>query len=258
MSLGRVLLSLVGLVIALAVVLVLTHRRRRRRGQESVLVPPRLRRPLLLGSIAFAGIVTFAQIAEEVSELEADPIDRRAELTVHIIDTPWLDVIMRGVTWVGSAMPSVVAVLLVIVWCLVRKQHRMAVALAGVGIVNEGINLVIKEIFKRARPTLFEEIATLHSYSFPSGHAMSAAAVYGMMAVVVSRLEPRLARPLTFLAPALIFLIGFSRVYLGVHWPSDVIAGFAAGTVMLMFGLVALGQVDKVAPPVDAAPAGQT
>ncbi|MEO7092350.1 MAG: phosphatase PAP2 family protein [Polyangiales bacterium] len=253
MSLGRVLLSLIGLLVALAAVRLLTHRRRRRRGEPGDLVPMRWRRPLVLGTIAFAGLVTFAQIAQEVHELEADPIDRRAELTVHIIDTPWLDVIMRGISWAGSAVATIVAVTLVIVWCLARKKRRMAGALAFVGVFNEGVNLLIKELFKRARPTLFEEMETLHSYSFPSGHAMSAAAVYGMMAVVVSHLEPRLAKPLTFVAPVFIFLVGFSRVYLGVHWPSDVLAGWAAGTVMLVFGLVAMGQVKKVAPPVPVA-----
>jgi hypothetical protein len=252
MSVGRVLLSFIGLVVALALVRLLTHHRRRRRGHPSELIPSRWRRPVVLGSIAFAGLVTFAQIAEEVIQLEADPIDRRAELTVHIIDTPWLDVIMRGITWIGSATQTIVAVVAVIAWCLYRKKKRMAGALAFVGIVNEGTNLVIKEIFKRARPTLFEEIETLHSYSFPSGHAMSAAAVYGMMAVVAARLEPRLARPLSIATPVLVFLIGFSRIYLGVHWPSDVLAGFAAGTVMLVFGLVVMGEVEKVAPPLDA------
>jgi membrane-associated phospholipid phosphatase len=253
MSVGRVIVSLIGLVVALAVVRVLTHHRRRRKGEPTDLVPSRWRRPLLLGTIAFVGLITFAQIAEEVSELEADSIDRRAELTVRVLDTPWLDVIMRAASWIGSATQTIVAVLAVIVWCLIRKQRRMAAALAFVGIFNEATNLVLKEIFKRARPTLFEEIATLHSYSFPSGHAMSAAAVYGMMAIVIARLEPRLAGPLAYGAPVLVFLIGFSRVYLGVHWPSDVLAGFAAGTVMLVFGLVAMGEVEEVAPPIDAA-----
>jgi len=252
MSVGRFLLSLIGLAVALALVRLLTHRRRRRRGEPGDLVPPRWRRPLVLGGIVFACLVTFVQIAEEVNELEADPLDRRAELTVHIIDTPWLDVIMRAVSWVGSAMPSIVAVTLVVTWCLARHRRRMALALALVGILNEATNLVLKELFKRERPTLFEEIERLHSYSFPSGHAMSAAAVYGMMAVVIARLEPRAAKPLTYGAPILIFLIGFSRIYLGVHWPSDVIAGFAAGTVMLVLGLVVMGQVEKVAPKVDA------
>jgi undecaprenyl-diphosphatase len=110
--------------------------------------------------------------------------------------------------------------------------------LLGVIAVNEGLNFGLKHLFGRLRPNLFEEIATLHSYSFPSGHAMAAAAIYGMIAVVIARLAPSLRLSVGPVAVALALLIGLSRIYLGVHWITDVLAGYAAGATILFGGIL--------------------
>src|SRR5207247_8730988 len=77
------------------------------------------------------------------------------------------------------------------------------------------------------------ELATRHSYSFPSGHAMAALAIYGMVAVIVARRWPRLRWPIMMGACVMIVAIGVSRVYLGHHWATDVLAGYAAGAFIL-------------------------
>src|SRR5581483_1693245 len=93
--------------------------------------------------------------------------------------------------------------------------------------------------FQRVRPSLWTA-ATLHSYSFPSGHAMAAVAIYGMAAVVAGRLWPRAARGAGIAMPILALMIGISRVYLGLHWATDVLAGFAAGAFILSGGVFLL------------------
>lgn len=107
--------------------------------------------------------------------------------------------------------------------------------------IDEARNAYLKHVFERARPRLFEEVATLHSYSFPSGHATAAIAIYGMIAFVVGRLAPRLRLLAAGGALALAVSIGISRIYLGVHWVTDVLAGYAAGAIILSGGIVWVG-----------------
>ena len=105
----------------------------------------------------------------------------------------------------------------------------MAVNLAGAGLLN----WLLKFSFARVRPASFFEYPLPGSPSFPSGHALYAASVFGGLAVLVTaRIRNPLLRLLIwFVAIALILLVGLSRVYLGVHYPSDVLAGYAIGVI---------------------------
>lgn len=101
-----------------------------------------------------------------------------------------------------------------------------AAGLAGGGLLN----LALKDLFQRARPSLPNPFAVASGWSFPSGHAMGSFVTYIMLAYLVVRLaERRWRRPAVLLALAVALLIGLSRIYLGVHYVSDVIAGYAAG-----------------------------
>jgi undecaprenyl-diphosphatase len=193
---------------------------------------------LLLAGLGTLGL--FIDIAHEVVARETSDLDRTVSLAVHGLDCAPMDVMMRVFTFMGSAPFDFALVAVVTGWCLHQKARRAAFTFLGVAGSAEGLNLILKHFFGRARPNLFEEIATLHSYSFPSGHAMASAAIYGMAAVVITRLEPRLGTPLAILAPLLVFLIGFSRIFLGVHWMTDVIAGFAAGAFIVFVGMFIL------------------
>jgi undecaprenyl-diphosphatase len=96
---------------------------------------------------------------------------------------------------------------------------------------GEVLNLVLKDLFDRPRPDIQLHLALVNSPSFPSGHAMESAVIYFTLAALLARLvEPRrLKLYLLGLAALFIFLVGMSRVYLGVHYPSDVLAGWTAG-----------------------------
>jgi undecaprenyl-diphosphatase len=143
----------------------------------------------------------------------------------------WLDLVMLEVTALGGASVAVILSLTagIFLWL---TRHRYSAALLWVAVAGSLLlNALMKEVFARARPEVLEWVTHAGHLSFPSGHAMNAVAVYGTLAYLVSRMEPtRLLRLATFAACAtLIVLIGFTRVYLGVHYPTDVVAGFLVG-----------------------------
>ena len=198
------------------------------------------KRQAAIGVIALGSVAMFARITEDVVNHESTQFDRAVSLWVHRFDAPALDVAMRMFSFIGS-FPVIAAVALVVLtWCWRKGDWQAFAALLGVIAINEGLNFGLKQLFERPRPNLFEEIATLHSYSFPSGHAMAAAAIYGMMAVVAARLVPRVGVWIGVLAFWLAVLIGLSRIYLGVHWVTDVLAGYAAGSTILSVGVLFL------------------
>jgi membrane-associated phospholipid phosphatase len=199
--------------------------------------PPRA---LIVSSIALGAAGVFGAIAEEVLDRETSDFDRSLSLAVHGLDSPFMDFTMRLFTTIGSLKIVVVALAITLIGTIRRKDRRATWSLLAVFAASEALNAVLKNLVGRARPTLFEEIATLHTYSFPSGHAMTGAAVYGMIGVVLARAHPKWRKALAVGVPSLVFLIGLSRVFLGVHWPTDVLAGWAAGMTLLLIGLAVL------------------
>lgn len=193
---------------------------------------------------AVVAVVVLCEVAEDVLQGEATPFDHSVSLWLHHFDSPATDAVMRVFTFLGSTPAIIAVVTFVAVWAFRRTTRAVAGVLVAVMSVAEGLNILLKVLFQRPRPDLFSEIVAPRSYSFPSGHSMVAAAVYGMTAIVIARLRPGL-RPLLYVtAPFLVLFIGISRVFLGVHWPTDVLAGFAAGGLVLVAGKLALGRVD--------------
>lgn len=196
-------------------------------------------------AVGLVAALAFIEVTEELLEGEAAPFDRRVSLWLHRLDAPALLVVMRAFTWLGSVPFMFGVVALVAAWALRRRRRALAGVFVAVASAAEGLNLLLKVIFRRPRPDLATVIATPESYSFPSGHAMVSIAVYGMVALVAARLRPRLRVPLYIGTPILVLLIGASRVFLGVHWASDVLAGFAAGGLVLVMGKLALDGIHR-------------
>jgi len=93
---------------------------------------------------------------------------------------------------------------------------------------------LLKVMFSRERPRLFDKVALPTDYSFPSGHSMTAMGIYGVIAAALIALYPAARRPVIAAAVLLIATIGLSRIYLGVHWPSDVLGGLLGGVPPLI------------------------
>lgn len=238
---GHAGLFLLALVIVGALVVLALHHRRNIAAKVAPYLPRRL---FSRGGLTAAGVVgtcaLFAKIAEDVTEHESTAFDRAASLAVHRLDSPFMDVSMRAFTAAGSFPVAALAIMGVAVLAARRRDLRAVWTLLGVAMVDEALNWLLKVSFARPRPALFHEIATLHSYSFPSGHAMAAVAIYGMLAVVLARELPRWRRGLAVITPAFALAVGLSRVFLGVHWTTDVLAGYAAGGAILLVGIYSL------------------
>jgi membrane-associated phospholipid phosphatase len=189
--------------------------------------------PLSL-AVALAAMIFFAWLGEEVLEQNTREFDSRVREYVHQFATPQRTVWMRRASWMGSQLVLLGSVCIVIGLLLARRARLAAlfgIAMAG----GQILDVALKASFHRLRPQPFFDIPPPHSYAFPSGHALMSFCFYSMMAWMVARwLEPRWQRVLLWcLAAVMIAMVGLSRIYLGVHYPSDVLAGYAAAAVWM-------------------------
>lgn len=174
----------------------------------------------------------FAEIADEVFfELTSPAADSRAQAIAHSFSSPGLTSFMRTITSTGD--PIVMGLLSVIVFLvlLARRSHRRLYAFSSIMIGGMLLNLLLKYIFQRDRPVEVAHLVKASGYSFPSGHSMGSMLFYGALACVVffstkRHWLVRIAGVVGCLLAAL--MIGASRVYLGVHYITDVAAGFTA------------------------------
>ena len=137
-----------------------------------------------------------------------------------------------------------------------RKERASAIFLVVTAGAGALLNLALKLIFDRVRPDLALAISVAHGYSFPSGHAMGSFITFGALAYIVLRQTwPWLAKSAGLaIAMTMVVLVGLSRVYLGVHWASDIAGGWSAGTVWLASAVAAFEttlrlRAEKVVPP---------
>lgn len=188
---------------------------------------------LIIGLAAAAGaLFGFAKLAESVLEGDTLWLDRRILLWIDSIARPWLDVAALEITSLGS--PVVVATLVLVagafLWLARRRAHALLLWIGAAGGVV--LSQTLKLAFERPRPRVFEwRVHHVGSYSFPSGHATTSMIIYAMLAYVILELDPPqpVKRLTVALAVVIITLVGLSRLYLGVHYPTDILAGYAVG-----------------------------
>jgi undecaprenyl-diphosphatase len=197
----------------------------------------------LAGSILFLGLASaagalflFAWLAEEVREGDAQAFDETIRALVHGFASGWLTAFMNFVTILGSTLfLSVVFICIFIIF--IRISWKRAAVLLTVTMFGAVIlNFVLKVSFARTRPIPFFNTPLPDSYSFPSGHALYAACFYGVLTwLIAARIGDRSLKILIWMLTVIIaLLIGLSRIYLGVHFPTDVIAGYTAAIVWVL------------------------
>jgi undecaprenyl-diphosphatase len=143
---------------------------------------------------------------------------------------------MRGISFLGSTYFLLALTILVVVCFLLRHWRREAI-LFGITMAGAGLlDVTLKHAFHRTRPVPFFNVVAPSSYSFPSGHALASFCFYGALAAILStRLRSRRIRiGLWTGSAAIVLLIGLSRIYLGVHYTTDVLAGFAAALIWIV------------------------
>jgi undecaprenyl-diphosphatase len=200
---------------------------------------------LLLGALLIdvTALFVFGWLAEEMLEGDTQKFDTFVRTAVHQHATPGLTRLMQGFSFLGSV--AVVTTLCLLAICVFFYFHRTRLAtLLGITMLGTAaLDEALKLAFHRPRPVAFFG-PTPSSYSFPSGHAFGALCFYGVLAAILAARAPGRGAQWCIWTGAvlLIGMIGFSRIYLGVHYPSDVIAGYCGGTVWVG----AVGFLDKI------------
>ena len=187
--------------------------------------------------LAVSTFVTWAffELADEVLEGDSRAFDRAVLLWIHDNFPDWWEEPMRLVTALGYYY-IVVPLLVVSVLVFYRRGWRLSAVLL---VVSTGgsivLTTVLKGVFQRTRPELFDSGYHASFYSFPSGHATIAVGFYGMLTMILAyRLRGAARWAVAACGLLVVLLIGFSRLYLGVHYPTDVLAGYLSALLWLV------------------------
>ena len=212
-----------------------------------------LRRPelrlLLAGLALFGSIWGFLYILDEVQEGDALRFDSKVLLALRTpghLATPigprWLQETARDITALGGFTVLILVVVLAtaLLWAHRRRAQASVLVVAVLG--GEFLAQAIKVLVGRTRPDLVPHLDLVYSSSFPSGHSTLSPIVYFTLAGLVAAGEGRRAQKVLLIVAAVgvVLAIGLSRVYLGVHWPTDVLAGWALGTGVAMIATLAV------------------
>jgi undecaprenyl-diphosphatase len=193
--------------------------------------------------VVAGGLYGFLEMAEVARGEEGHALDTTILLAFREPGNPaqpigpfWLPDAVRDITGLGSAVVLISVTTATIVYLLMIRKHVAAlfvfVAVAGGQVLSSLLKLGID----RPRPDVVPHLAEVHTLSFPSGHAMLATVTYLTLGALAARIAPGRATSIYILAIAILvtLAVGLSRVYLGVHWPSDVVAGWCAGAAWAM------------------------
>ncbi len=196
-----------------------------------------------IAALCLAGFFVFSILASEVNEGETAGIDKQLLLMLRNpaditdpIGGRWLEEVMRDMTALGGALVVTTISIVGFIYLLVARQTARAWYLAasiGTGFIFSSL---LKYGFDRARPDLVPHGSVIYTSSFPSGHSLMSALAYLTLAVLMAEAQPHKGMKIYFVcvAATITILTGISRVYLGVHWPSDVLAGWLGGASWAM------------------------
>lgn len=183
--------------------------------------------------VALCALLGFAWLADGVMESEFADFNRSVMLSIHSYQSPTLDSFALAASYLGSVVPTSIIVAIVGTAFLLRRRRIDAIALGSVMLGSLVLVFVLKATFHQIRPQVFVPLSLETSFSFPSGHTLTAFCLWGFFAEWLIRQNPR--EPWRWLAAvpliAIAATIGLSRIYLGVHWPTDVAAGVLVAVI---------------------------
>lgn len=206
-----------------------------RRSIFILILPRRTRYAGAFVALLVFGILAVLQASGVVQQLDEVVLralrDRDASKPIA---AEWLLPLLQTITWFGDFPALLYIASAAAGTMLLLNYRREAVALLCSSLSGVVLMLLLKTVFGRPRPDVVPALAEVSSLSFPSGHALMSVAVYVPIALTLIRYQPRITPLLSTLLVLFILLISFSRMYLGVHYPSDIIAGWAIGTVCVL------------------------
>ncbi len=206
-----------------------------RRSIFTLMLPRRTRYAGAFVALIVFGILAVLQASGVVQQLDEAVLRAlRDNEASKPIASEWLLPVLQTITWFGD-FPALLYVTLAGAGTMLLLHYRKdAVALLSSSMSGVVLMLLLKTVFGRPRPDVVPALAEVSSLSFPSGHALMSVAVYVPIALTLIRYQPRITPLVSTLLVIFILLISFSRMYLGVHYPSDIIAGWAIGTVCVV------------------------
>ncbi len=198
---------------------------------EALLDPehPEARGLAILSVVLFVAVMVSVLLVAAIQESQLlGNLDLLIFNLLQELRTPWADQVMVFVTWFGGAYAVGLLLLVTAVWLGWKKNWRAASHMLAAIVCTQIMVLVLKAVTAIERPVVIYQ--GVNAFSFPSGHTAMATVTYGMLAIILAGMLPLARRWLAYgLAGVLAVLVGFSRLYLGVHWFSDVLAGFVLG-----------------------------
>lgn len=226
-----------------------------------VLGVPAMERDTLIAIVSVAGLLLlFGVVAEAVEDGITHDIDsalllalRSTGNTADPIGPPWVEEGMRDISAMGSTSILTIITLAVVGYLAFTRRGHAALMVLGSVMSGTLVSQLLKVGFARPRPDLVPHATEVFTASFPSGHAMMSAVVYLTLGTLLARTESRrrVKSYVMAVAAVITLLVGLSRIYLGVHWPSDVVAGWALGAGwaalawLVMLWLQARGKVER-------------
>lgn len=221
----------------------------------------RLERGVLVGlALAAAAVWGFIELADEVIEGGTRAFDEALLLAFRSADDPgdpwgprWFEEVMRDFTALGSMAVLALFTAAAIGYLLLDGKRHAAVAVFIAVAGGQLLSTLLKLGFDRPRPDLVPHDLVVYTASFPSGHSMMSAVTYLTLGAMLARVQANLHHKIYVLSLALLLtlVVGVSRVYLGVHWPSDVVAGWAIGAAWALLCAAAMlrlqrrGQIER-------------
>lgn len=194
-------------------------------------------------------LFVFVAIADEIVLEHENSFDTSIAKAIMSLDSPLATKIFATITFFGSSTFLLPAYSLLILYYLIRRHWNHAADVAAIGITSIGLLYLLKNIFKRQRP-LDPLINNVTGFSFPSGHSFSAFTFFGMLTYFIwqTQLKGSWKIFITVIFFLMATAVAFSRVYLRVHYPSDVVAGFCLSMIWLMIATWVLHKFDKKVP----------
>ena len=205
------------------------------------------------GQVAIAVVlvvcaVVFLALLRQVWDGGSVAFDHPVMMWVHGATTPWLTDTAQVVTLLGGRIVQVAAVAAAVVLCALRRWADAIIVVAAV-VGSSRINVALKPVIERARPDFWEPMTVETTYSFPSGHTMAAMSIAAPL--VILAWNTRFRWPTLVLAAIYVIAVGATRVYLGAHFPSDVLAGWCltvlwvSAVVLVVRYLAAISSIIK-------------
>ncbi|MBR3785797.1 MAG: phosphatase PAP2 family protein [Firmicutes bacterium] len=194
-------------------------------------------------TIMGCALICFGVIASQVVQNPVIAFDETIRFWVYEQRSPFLSAIFIPVTYMGNW--QTITVLAAILILIPKTRRTIGLPFAVISLSSTVVYKVVKDIFERPRPELDVRLIPQGGFSFPSGHSMNCIVCFGILIYLIRRYCPnrKVANVLTVLLALLIIGIGTSRVYVGVHFPTDVLGGWSLGLAFLMGSILILEKI---------------